>query len=187
MIEALVKSDKVIFSKNRHARSSVSDQFHLVHSNNIESPYYTGYVRCVSFNSLMKHDLARSGTTHLQQHTNRCKGKSKTAYQPSSSSSSLHQHKIGSFFQPKCKIPAKLKEKVCDAVLDFIVHDIRPPHAIEGKGLQSLVSAYIEIGGKCGNVTVDTILPSRSTVKRKLDDKCKLVKSKFSRSTKSHC
>ena len=41
----------------------------------------------------------------------------------------------------------------------------------------SLVSACIEIGAKCSNVTVDTILPSRSTVKRKLDDKCKLVKA----------
>jgi len=81
------------------------------------------------------------------------------------------------FFQPKCKIPAQLKEKVCDAALDFIVHDIRPLHAIEGKDLQSLVSACIQIGAKCGNVTVDTILPSRSTVKRKLDDKCKLVKA----------
>ena len=92
---------------------------------------------------------------------------SKTAYQPSSSSS-LHQHKLGLFFQPKCKIPAKLREKVCDAALDFIVHDIRPLHAIEGKGLQSLVSACIKIGAKCGNVTVDTILPSRLTVKRNL-------------------
>jgi len=79
----------------------------------------------------------------------------------------LCKHKLGSFFQPKCKIPTKLKEKVCDAALDFIVHDIRPLHAIEGKGLQSLVSACIEIGAKCGNVTVDTIVPSRSTVKRK--------------------
>ena len=68
---------------------------------------------------------------------------------------------------------------MCDAALDFIVHDIslRPLHAIEGNGLQSLVNACIEIGAKCGNVTVDTILPSRSTVKRKLDDKCKLVKA----------
>ena len=130
----------------------------------------------MSCNSLIKHDLARSGTTHLQQHSSRCKAKSKTAYQPSSSSS-LHQHKLGSFFQPNSKIPAQLKEKVCDAALDFIVHDIRPLHAIEGKGLQSLVSACIEIGAKCSNVTVDTILPSRSTVKRKLDDKCKLVKA----------
>ena len=29
---------------------------------------------------------------------------------------------------------------------------------------------------KCNNVTVDTILPSRSTIKKKLYDKCKLVK-----------
>jgi len=130
MIQALVKSDKVIFSKNKYARSSVWDQFHLVHSNNSESPYYTGYVKCVSCNSLIKHDVGRSGTTHLQQHSNRCKAKSKTAYQPSSSSS-LHQHKLGSFFQPKRKISAKLKEKVCDAALDFIVHDI--DHGIQLK------------------------------------------------------
>jgi len=136
---------KLFFQKKKHARTSVWDQFHLVHSNHSESPYYAGYVKCVSCNSLMKHDLARSGTTHLQQHSNRCKAKSKT------SSSSLHQHKLGSFFQPRSKIPAKPKEKVCDAALDFIVHDIRPLHAIEGKGLQSLVSACIEIGDKCGN------------------------------------
>jgi len=30
---------------------------------------------------------------------------------------------------------------------------------------------------KCDNVTVDTIVPSRSTIKKKLDDKCKLVKA----------
>jgi len=34
---------------------------------------------------------------------------------------------------------------------------------------------------KCDNVTVDTILPSRSTIKKKLDDKCKLVKAKLAK------
>jgi len=34
---------------------------------------------------------------------------------------------------------------------------------------------------KCGNVTVDTILPSRSTIKKKLDDKCKLVKANLAK------
>jgi len=32
------------------------------------------------------------------------------------------------------------------AALDFIVHDIRPLHAIKGKGLQSHFSTCIEIG-----------------------------------------
>jgi len=54
-------------------------------------------------------------------------------------------------------------------------------HAIKGKGLQSLLSTCIEIGAKCGNVTVDTILPSRSTTKRKLDDKCKMVKANLAK------
>jgi len=34
---------------------------------------------------------------------------------------------------------------------------------------------------KCDNVTVDTILPSRSTIKKKLDDKCKLVKANLAK------
>jgi len=34
----------------------------------------------------------------VQQHSKRCKAKSKTVYQSSSSSSSLQQHKLGSFF-----------------------------------------------------------------------------------------
>jgi len=66
---------------------------------------------------------------------------------------------------------------MCVTAFDFIVHDIRPLHAIEGKGLQSFVSTCIEICAKCGNVTVDAILPPRSTTKRKLDDKCKVVKA----------
>jgi len=40
-----------------------------------------------------------------------------------------------------------------------------------------LVLALKLVPGKCGNVTVDNILPSRSTIKTKLDDKCKLVKA----------
>jgi len=34
---------------------------------------------------------------------------------------------------------------------------------------------------KCDNVTVDTILPSRSTIKKKLDDKCKLMKANLAK------
>jgi len=34
---------------------------------------------------------------------------------------------------------------------------------------------------KCDNVTIDTILPSRSTIKKKLDDKCKLVKANLAK------
>ena len=34
---------------------------------------------------------------------------------------------------------------------------------------------------KCDNVTVDTILSSRSTIKKKLDDKCKLVKANLAK------
>jgi len=34
---------------------------------------------------------------------------------------------------------------------------------------------------KCDNVTDDTILPSRSTIKKKLDDKCKLVKANLAK------
>ena len=34
---------------------------------------------------------------------------------------------------------------------------------------------------KCDNVTVDTILPSRSTIKKKLDDKCELVKANLAK------
>jgi len=37
MIQALFKSDKVIFSKNKHVRSAVWDQFHLVHSKDSQS------------------------------------------------------------------------------------------------------------------------------------------------------
>ena len=59
--------------------------------------------------------------------------------------------------------------------------DIRPLHAIKGKGFQSLFSTCIEIGAKCGNVTVDTILPSRSTIKRKLDYECNLVKANLAK------
>jgi len=58
MIQALVKSDKVIFKKSKHAIlgyiSAVWDQFKLVHSKDSESPYSTGHVKCVSCNSLIQ-------------------------------------------------------------------------------------------------------------------------------------
>jgi len=71
----------------------------------------------------MQYDLAKCGTTNLHQHINRCKVKSKSASQPSSSSSLLRKIH-GSDFLPKYKIPFQQIEEVCAAAHDFVVHGI---------------------------------------------------------------
>jgi len=71
----------------------------------------------------MQHDLAKCGTTNLHQHINKCKAKSKSASQPSSSRSLLRKIH-GSYILPKYKIPFQQKEKVCAAPHDSALRGI---------------------------------------------------------------
>jgi len=69
---------------------------------------------CVMQFTDVKHDLSRSGITHLHSSIGKdatCQAKSKTAYQ-SSSSSFLQQHKLGSFFNLNVRYLVNQK-KIC--------------------------------------------------------------------------
>jgi len=72
----------------------------------------------------MQHDLAKSETTHIHQHINRCKATSKSTSQPLSSSKLFTANHSLFFFIPKYKIPFQQKGKVCAAAHDFVVYGI---------------------------------------------------------------
>ena len=77
-----------------------------------------------------------------------------------------------------------MQDKVNNAASDFIVQDLRPLRAIEGKGFQSLVDTCIEVGAKFGRVSAKTILPTRNTIKRELDDRASSIKNDVSQEVK---
>ena len=70
------------------------------------------------------------------------------------------------------------------AAIDFVSLDLRPLLSIEGKGMTELVKTAINIGAKHGNISAKKILPSRNTVKRKLDEEATVVKSKIAANMK---
>jgi len=92
MIQILVKNCKVIFIKIENGMNTGwvmgSLSFILYFRRQlmfIIEP--TVNVNCTLCNWEMHHDLAKCRTTNLHQHMNRCKAKSRSASQPSSSSS----------------------------------------------------------------------------------------------------
>ena len=131
---------------------------------------------------IIKHDRITSGTSHLSKHTKKC-----TAEQPQCSTSNkthLQQSTLKGFMQKSSMLPKSMQDKVNNAALDFIVQDLRPLRAIEGKGFQSLVDTCIEVGAKFGRVSAKTILPTRNTIKRKLDDRASSIKNDVSQEVK---
>jgi len=51
--------------------------------------------------------------------------------------------------------------------------------AIEGKEQRNLVATCIEVYAKFGKVSIESILPSRNTAKKKLDNKDSAVKKQL--------
>lgn len=128
---------------------------------------YAGAVMCKICNKQLKHDRNTSGTTHLRNHLRKCKLKLS------------QEKKFRSFFQRTRELPASTKDKLCDAVVSFVAEDLRPLSAVEGKGFLKLVNTCIEIGCQFGKVDAVGSLPSRHTVKRRLNDRAVEVKNEL--------
>ena len=71
------------------------------------------------------------------------------------------------------------KMQMQKAAVDFVSLDLRPLLSIERKEMTELVQTAINIGAKHGNISAKKLLPSRNTVKRKLDEEAIVVKSKI--------
>ena len=139
------------------SRSDVWRDFSLVFEE--AKGVYSGFVTCLNCSKSLKHDRKTSGTTHLRRHAAACK---------STVSKERCNSSIAKFFAKKKVFPERAKEKLSDAVVDFVADDLRPVSAVEGRGLRKLVDACIDIGTQYGKVEASNVLPSGFTVKRKL-------------------
>lgn len=140
-------------------KSNVYSSFTLIFDKNKE--VYQGYVRCkVSLcGKLVKHDLHKSGTSHLQKHiisAPATHGKMKSAPAP--------QQKMTGFITQRKMISDCDKAELRSAMSYYCSADLRPFFAIEGKGFEKIAQVFIQLGAKYGNIRAEDVIPSRTTV-----------------------
>jgi len=165
-IRHLLKIGKVIEKSSNSTKSDIWKSFSLLYyasSGASESNEYTQFVKCQNCSAFLKHHKSNSGTTHLRNHLASC---SKSA-DDSCAAAKLKQTKVTGFCR-KSKITQSIKEKFQRSCLEFIVCDLRPLHAIEGRGFTNLVQTAINVGAMIGSCSAEELIPSRRTVKRKM-------------------
>ena len=62
-----------------------------------------------------------------------------------------------------------IKDTVLNSSVAFVVSDVRPLSAVEGDGLIQFANAMIKVGASRGIVDAKAILPSRFTIKRRIE------------------
>ena len=131
-IKKLLK-EKLVLKKNSTAHSSVWKILLKV----FHEEQYTGYAQCSDGNQALKHDRATSGTNHLQRHIDQCPSKKKADHnQPGTSHSRpLTQATMTSFVSNMKPVLTSCKEEIANTAVAFVLEDLRPFSAIEGKGL----------------------------------------------------
>lgn len=118
---------------------------------------YQQYVQCMECKKLIKHDMHKSGTTHLSRHSE-AHAADKATEPP------RKQRKVTEFVKRKTILSAQDKASLHSAMGYFCARDIRPFSAVDGPGFKQLAQQFINIGKKYGNVEVSDVLPSRTTV-----------------------
>lgn len=113
---------------------------------------------CVKCPIIIRSDLNKEGTGKLRCHHKQCGHSGPT---------------IASFFAPEFREPQAKKFKtnhkkdVKDAVVKFVVNDVRPVDAITKIGLINLLALFTQLGahyGQMNNEDIVKLLPSRYTV-----------------------
>ena len=141
-----------------------------------DSNIYADYVKCKICSLYLKHHKANSGTSHLRLHLKTCRSTNNDA---TCSTFFAEQSSITKYFSRQLDPPRNALKQMQKAAVDFVSLDLRPLLSIEGKGMTELFQTAINIRAKHGNISAKTLLPSRNTVKRKLDEEAIVVKSKI--------
>lgn len=123
---------------------------------------YVGYVKCIRCCKIVKHDIHKSGTSHLKTHAvTHVEDKTKD------SKDAGKQSKVTSFLTPRKKLSDADHRELLNSMTYFCSKDIRPFAAVEGAGFQRFAQTCIKIGSKYGNISATDILPTRTTVASK--------------------
>ena len=171
-LDTLLKNEKLYEKDCVRHKSNVWKSFSLLYYK--DSNRYAEYVRCKICSSYLKHHKANSGTSHLRMHLKACENPSSSK---SSDTANSKQASITEFVKHKADPPKQAVKQMQNAAVNFVSWDIRPLASVEGKGMVELVQTAIAIGAKYGNMSAEKLLPSRNTVKRKLDQNAALLKT----------
>jgi hypothetical protein len=125
---------------------------------------YQGYVRCklALCRKIIKHDIHKSGTSHLQKHVNSAPTTHGNYVSPVAAGTS--QQKMTGFLTQRKLLNDVDKTEVRRAMSYFCSTDLRPFSCIEGKGFKRIAQTFIQIGAKYGNIPADEVIPSRTVV-----------------------
>ena len=66
------------------------------------------------------------------------------------------------------KLPQSVKTQMANDVVTMCATNIRPFSIVDGRGFQAVAQKLIAVGAKYGNLLVDDVLPSSTTVLRHL-------------------
>ena len=171
-LDTLLKNKKLYGKDCTGHKSDVWKSFSMLYYK--DSSRYAEYVRCKICSSYLKHHKANSGTSHLRMHLKGCE---KPSSSKSSDTASSEQASITGFFKHKSDPPKQAVKQMQNAAINFVSWDIRPLAFVERKGMVDVVQTAINIGAKYGNMSAEKLLPSRNTVRRKLDQKAALLKT----------
>ena len=162
-IEHLFRIGKVVEKPAKNKKSGAWNSFVRIHY--VPSNEYANFLKCKSCGSFLKHHKSNSGTIHLRtQLTARSKT---TGNENAVTISKTKQTKITAFGKP-AKPSKSVLENFQQACLKFVVCDLRPLQFVEGTGFIQLVQTAIDIGATHGSCSVESLVPSRKTVKRRM-------------------
>jgi len=174
----LLSIQKVVEKQPEKKKSDAWKYFTLLYYK--DSDEFTNYVKCKDCGTFLKHHKAHSGTTHLAQHIKVCMKTNKGASTSTSNVGTINntkQTKVTAYCAPKSGPPQSAKTKMHAACLQYVACDLHPLKSVEGKGLRNLIQAAIQVGATYGVLPAAELLPSRLTVKRKLECEAKVIKS----------
>lgn len=182
LIELSAGSRKVeSITKNGVARSvnsKIWNSFFQIYEidNNNDIP---GWYQCMLCREPVENTYGSGTTIKFHRHIEKCGQKNCDS-----------QQTLDQYFNNVAKKPTKISNKhtemLKNAAVQFVCDDLRPYHAIEGRGLFSLISATMELGKQYPNITpndLKSLLPARNTVQRavtsKSEDAKNMIKTKL--------
>lgn len=160
-ILSAIKSGKYSVKKpkgSKFKRAETWEKWRLIY--NEADELLKDYYYCDSCSVIYNLDVSKSGKC-LKVHAMECR---------SEKVARIDEH-FSKVFNPvkKKKISNESRNEVTQAVINFVVKDMRPISSIEGDGLNNLLSTMTSIGARYGEMgesemNVSGILPSRQKV-----------------------
>jgi len=150
-----VKSERISY-ETYEGKSAVWKNFVLVKVDGAK----VLFVKCMKCSTVLKWK-SKDGTSGLSAHQDSCSPKASVVKITDMSGF------IGSAVMKK--VPGTVKSDLADGLVKMCAKDIRPFSIVEGAGFKAFAQKLIAVGHKYGDVSIDEILPSSTTVSHHME------------------